>query len=210
MTAPVPAGSSRSPASDASRAARLGASARGGVDKVLPVLKKLVPIARRLGTVVRAYAGVAGAAVVIIAIALVLSGPVGWGQWVAVTVLVAILAVPVVMLWIFATALDEAVALPDRIRENPELLQGHAVEVADLVRESHARSRQRRWLVGLPGDLWKAGRLLLGAHRDLPEYGHAIRLISVPYLFATALAAVAALMEVLMAPVVVLLAVVLA
>lgn len=210
VTAPVPTGLSPTASPSPGRATRLGSSARAGVDKVLPILEKLVPIARRLGTVVRVYAALAGAAVVVIGLAVVLSGPVGWAQWAAVTVLVAVLAAPVVLLWIFARALDEAVALPERIRENPELMRGHAGEVAQLVRESHARSRQGRWIVGLPGDIWKAGRLLLDAHRDLPEYGHAIRLISIPYLLLTAAAAVMALVEMFLAPVVVLLALLLA
>lgn len=211
MASPLPGSPSLSAtAASVGTAARVSGFARDGVDKVLPVLRKVVPIAKRLGTVVRVYAALAAAATVVIVLAMVLSGPVGWVQWLAVLLLGALLALPSVVLWTFAKALDEVVALPQRLRENPDVMKAHANEVADLVRESHARSRSRRWLIGLPGDLWKGGKLLLQAHRDVPEYGHAIRLISVPYLIATGLAAVAALMEMFMAPVIVVLALLLA
>ena len=211
MASPLPGSPSLSAtAASVGTAARVSGFARDGVDKVLPVLRKVVPIAKRLGTVVRVYAALAAAATVVIVLAMVLSGPVGWVQWLAVLVLAGLLALPSVVLWTFAKALDEVVALPQRLRENPDVMKAHAGEVAELVRESHARSRHRRWLIGLPGDLWKGGKLLLQAHRDVPEYGHAIRLISVPYLIATGLAAVAALMEMFMAPVIVVLALLLA
>ena len=214
MASPLPGSGSLSSVSSTAAslgtAARVSGLARDGVDKVLPVLRKVVPIAKRLGTVVRVYAAMAAAATVVIVLAMVLSGPVGWAQWLAVLVLAGLLALPSVVLWTFARALDEVVALPARIRENPEVMMGHAAEVSDLVRESHARTRHRRWLIGLPSDLWKGGKLLLQAHHDLPEYGHAIRLISVPYLIATGLAALGALMEMFMAPVIVVLALLLA
>jgi hypothetical protein len=49
---------------------------------------------------------------------------------------------------------------------------------------------------GLPRDVWQAGKLLLAAHRDLPDYGVAMRLISPPFLVAVALSVPGSLVEV--------------
>lgn len=190
--------------------ARAGLAARSGVDKVLPVLQRLVPIAKRLSLVVRIYAAMSAVAALMIVAAGLVLGPEGWGQWLVVLLVAAIQLVPFALLWVFASALDEAVALPGRIRENPDLMKGHAGEVAELVRESQARARDRRWLIGLPGDVWRAGKLLISTHKDLPEYGKAIRLISIPFLFATALAAGMALFQIFTAPIVLFLAALLA
>jgi hypothetical protein len=46
----------------------------------------------------------------------------------------------------------------------------------------------------------RLGRLLLEAHRDVPGYGAILRLVSVPFLILALAAMAAAVMELLVAP----------
>ena len=58
-------------------------------------------------------------------------------------------------------------------------------------------------LTALPADLWRAGRLLLAAHDDLPGYGAVLALVSVPFLVASLAAAAVGIALIFLAPAVV-------
>ncbi len=186
---------------------RAEASQRGrqGADALLRALKKLLPIARRVEIAARVLAVASATAVVLVALALFIRGfPGDWLMWLVTVAVVAVLAAPPFVLWLFASALREALLLPERLRAEPDLVKGHAREIGALVRDSADRGRagKRHWLRGLPRDASRAAKLLLEAHRDLPDYGAAMRLISPPFLIMVALAVPFALAEVaLVAPV---------
>ena len=55
-------------------------------------------------------------------------------------------------------------------------------------------------LTSLPADLWRSGRLLLAARADLPGYGAALTLVSVPFLLASLAAASVGLVLIVSAP----------
>jgi hypothetical protein len=198
-----------------SRAAASGGQAvwRGGraavgssrsIASLLGVLQRLVPLAGRLVRGVRVLAISAAVSVAIIVLAPLL---LGWPSLLGAAglALVALVgaAVPVV-LWLFYDALVEVLALPGWLRASPEIVRNHGGELADLVVEARAASRQgRRRRVHVVRDGWRAGKLLLAAHAEVPGYGAALRLISIPFLAAVAVAVVGALVEITLAPVVV-------
>lgn len=163
---------------------------RRRLDQGYRALRGLVPLAARLVGLVRGFTvatAVAGA---------VLAAVVVWKLWpttvievVVVVVAVAALSAPVVVLWLFGSALAEAVDLPRRLAATPDAARGHGTEVAALLRD--AQGHQRRRLRTLPADLWRAGRLLLAANRDLPGYGSVLALVSPTFLLTSAAAALA-------------------
>jgi hypothetical protein len=169
----------------------------------LPVLRRLVPVAARMVTVVRVYTAVTAGAVVVVA------GVLAWRFWpssvvegAALFVLVALLAAPVLCLWLFGTALAEVVELPDKVGSVPSAARGHGAELAELVAESRKRDDHER-LRSIPGDAWRAGRLLLAVRSDIPGYGAVLTLVSPPFLVASAAsAAIAAWIIVLALPIV--------
>ncbi len=189
------------------RAVRAAALTRRRVDDALVVLSRLVPLARRISRAVLAYAVLVGiAAVAIVVTAVWTSWPLSATDGVVVLVLAAVLGAPAVVLFLFQRALDEVVRIPSQLGAMPDVARTHGTELAALLRDAQAR-RGRVRLVALPGDLWRAGRLLLAAHDDLPGYGAVLALMSVPFLLVALLAAVVGAFELMLAPVVVLVAV---
>jgi hypothetical protein len=176
------------------------AAAARRIDQGIGVLRSLVPLAHRLTRLVGIYTAVVGAAaLVIVATLLWRLRPASIEAWVAhVFVAVALLA-PVVVLWLFQRALAEVVELPQRLAAVPSLARDHGTELAGLVRDARGRDDGGH-LVSMPRDLWRAGRLLLAAHDDLPGYGAVLTLVSVPFLLVTAVSAVAGLVIVVSAP----------
>jgi hypothetical protein len=184
-------------------AVRAAAATRRRIDQGIAVLRRLVPLANRLSHGVRIYVALVGAAAATIATMLL------WRMWpssitdvIVLVVLLAWLAAPVLVLWLFHRALAEVVEIPARLAATPEVARAHGGELAALVRDAQGR-RGRVRLLSLPGDLWRAGRLLLAAHDDLPGYGAVLTLVSVPFLLASAAAAVVGLLEIVCAPAVV-------
>jgi hypothetical protein len=175
---------------------------------LLQVLQRLVPLARRLVSGVRWLAISAAVSVVIIVVVPLTAGWPGVMGGAALAVVALILAGAPVVLWLFHDALEEVLALPGWLRASPDIVRNHGRELADLVSESRAAGRSgRRARVHLVRDGWRAGRLLLETHAEVPGYGAALRLVSAPFLVAVALAVVGALVEISLAPVVVLVAV---
>jgi hypothetical protein len=196
-------GRTRAPLSAGGRAALSAERATtgdGDPATALPVLRRLVPLACRLVAGVRAFAVVAAVAVGVIVASL------GWVLWplelvdlVTLVLLLVVLAVAPVLVWLFAQALEEIVELPGRVSKLPTVLRSSQGELASLVSAASAR-RRAGGSRARPGDLWRAGRLLLRAHDALPGYGAVLAVVRVPFLIATAVAAVVCVALVLCAP----------
>ncbi len=160
---------------------------------LLMVLERLIPIARRVATGVRVLAWSCFVAVGVMAVALVVANPPHTAPPVILLLaFVAAFAVPGFILLLFHGALVEVLALPAWLRTSPELARTHGTELAKLAGWSAVpggpgtpRGRTRgRFL----RDSFRSGKLLLEAHGDLPEYGSMLRLVSVPFLLAVAIA----------------------
>lgn len=176
---------------------------RRGVDQGVEVLHRLVPIAARISRLVGVYVVLVGIASMVIVITLVARfWPTSLLEVLAHLVIAAALLAPVGMLWLFHGALAEALRIPQRLITMPDVARDHGSELAGLVRDSQLR-RERLKLTAAPGDLWRAGRLLLAAHDDLPDVGRLIALVSVPFLLASLVAAWVGLILIVVAPAVV-------
>lgn len=181
MSEPVPTGEPSAP-SGAGRSASARAGLAKGATAALTVLQKAVPIAARLVGVMNVYSWIViGATVVIVLLSGLILRPVTVGSVVPFLVFVVLLAIPGLSLRLFHGALVEVLAMPDFLRQSPDLVRNHGTELAQLVGQAASHSRDR--LTSVPGDIFKSGRLLMRAHGDLPEYGRMVRLINVPFLF---------------------------
>gem|GEM_PF-1660754 len=171
--------------------------ARARADQAFVVLSKLVPLAVRVVRLVRAYTvAVAVAAGVILLSAIWIVWPSSLADVAGLGVLVALLCVPIVVLWLFGSALREVVELPSHLGSVPDLAKAHGTELAGLVRTAQARENRTRVR---PGDAWRAGRLLLVARRDLPGYGAVLTLVSPAFLLVSLAAALAGVWFIVMA-----------
>jgi hypothetical protein len=90
--------------------------------------------------------------------------------------LAAAAAVPAVVLFLFSSALEEAAALPDRLRNAP-------AGAAELQRSLAQLSRSRRGGMLLP--LWRTGRAAAGARELVTPWAPLLPLVNVPFLVAT-------------------------
>jgi hypothetical protein len=175
-------------------------AARRRLDQGLAVLGRLLPIARRTSRLVGTYTALVGIAAATIVVTLLVRFPPGsLAELLAYLVLAAVVASPTVVLWLFHRALAGTVRIPARLASMPEVAREHGTELAGLLAEAQRR-RGRIRLASLPGDLWRAGRLLLAAHDDLPDYGAALSLISVPFLAGSLVAAIAGFWQIVLAP----------
>ncbi len=188
------------PSGATSRAFVDAATARAGQAgaAITAVLPKLIPLARRLVSFVRLviWASVVAAVVILLAV-LSLDVPRTVTPWVALLVMGAILVTPAIVLAMFRGALVEVLALPEWLRSSPDLVRQHGGELAGLVRQASGDDGARTRAGGF--GVFRAGRLLLQAHKDLPQYGGLLRLISVPFLFAVFVAFAAAWAEIVLA-----------
>jgi hypothetical protein len=91
-------------------------------------------------------------------------------------------AVPAVVLFLFSTALAEAAALPDRLRNAPAEAAQLQTSLAQL-----SRARRGRWL----GPLWRTGRAAAGARELVTPWAPLLPLVNVPFLVATLASALA-------------------
>jgi hypothetical protein len=150
---------------------------------------------------VRAFAVVSAAAVAVIV------ASIGWVLWplglldvLGLVLLLIVLAVAPLLVWLFAQALEEIVELPAKVSNLPAVLRSSQGELASLVGSAAAR-RRTGGAAAHPGDVWRAGRLLLRAHDALPGYGAVLAIVRVPFLIATAAAGLVCVALVLCAPV---------
>ena len=190
------------PSGASSRAFVDAATARAGQAgaAITAVLPKLIPLARRLVTVVRVVIGASVVATVVILLSVLsLDVPRTVGPWVFLTVAGGILLIPAIVLAVFRGALIEVLELPEWLRSSPDLVRQHGGELAGLVREANGEPTSRRRFRPAGFDVFRAGRLLLQAHRDLPQYGGLLKLMSLPFLFAVLVCFAAAWLEIVLA-----------
>jgi len=194
-------GRDRSAVAKADRSgARSSIAVRRRLDQGVTVLRSLVPLARRVSRIVGLYVVVVGAAAAtIVTVLLWRFWPGSFADVVAHLLVAACLFAPVVMLWLFHRALAEVLGIPAQLSAVPDVARDHGSELAALVRDSQLR-RGRLRLRSLPLDLWRAGRLLLAAHDDLPGYGAVLTLVNVPFLLASLASAIIGLVLILSAP----------
>jgi hypothetical protein len=171
------------------------------VSGLLAVLSRLVPLAGRMVRWVRGLALASAAAVAVIVLSAFVGGLPSVTVWTVVVLAAVVLGLVPVVLWLFADALADVLALPGWLRASPRIVRDHGAELADLMRQARPDGSGARWgRVHTVRDGWRAGRLLLEAHDEVPGYGAALRLISVPFLVAVALAALGAVAEIVLAP----------
>jgi hypothetical protein len=156
---------------------------------MISVLRRLIPVAKRLVGVVRVLsimAAVSAAVIVVCLIAIARDVPRTLASVLLGLVLVGLLLMPAVILRLFYKALREVLAMPDWLRLSPEIVRDHGAELSALVRDvagepgSESSDMKRRAFREVP----RAGKLLLEAHRDLPEYGSALRVVNPAFLFS--------------------------
>jgi membrane protein implicated in regulation of membrane protease activity len=137
---------------------------------------------------VRTLAFLASGAALVIAVTLYGDGASG------LEVLAMLVAIaPPVVLWLLWAALRELAELPERLRRLPETARERRVDVERLAADLRDPGRR---LVRLPGTLWRL-RVLAGAARDLvTPHAPLLPFLSVPFLTASALAALVAVAEV--------------
>lgn len=188
---------------DVTASARRRAQQAG--EKVMTVLPRLIPLACRVAAFIKVLAVVSLVAVAIIVLAVLsMDVPRTLGPWLLLLAMAAVLLFPPVVLWLFYRALEEVLELPNWLKSSPDLARQHGAELADLVRaargekvpslESGAPTRRQR----RGKDVWRSGRLLLEARKDLPGYGSVLRLISPPFLFLVLIAFAGAWTEILL------------
>jgi hypothetical protein len=200
VTSPRPA--SPRPSSSGS-GARLTAGAARGYGRAVELLDRLVPLAHRIHRTVLWFAVLVAACAAAVSVTfLVLDVPGTWWTWGLWLVLAVVLALPPTVLFLFARMLREALALPAKLRSLPEVGPAHAAELSRLASEAARREPGTR-LRSLPRDGWRAARLLLRAHDDVPYAGALLSIVRVPFLIAVGAAFVAGLAIVLITPMVI-------
>jgi hypothetical protein len=90
--------------------------------------------------------------------------------------LAVVAAVPAVVLFLFSTALAEAAALPERLRNAPADAAELQASLAQL-----SRARRGHWL----RPLWRTGRAAAGARELVTPWAPLLPLVNVPFLVAT-------------------------
>jgi hypothetical protein len=104
-------------------------------------------------------------------------------------------AVPPLVLGAFWLAVREVAELPARLRTLPETSREHAAELGRLAGDARSRGS---W-IRVPRLLWRFGFLAASARENLTPWAPLLPLLSLPFLLATALAAAGALLELLIA-----------
>jgi hypothetical protein len=150
---------------------------------------KVVGVAARA---FRLYAiALAVAAALILAAFVDDNAPDDGAEWLGLAVVAAVVAAPAVLVFLFSAALTSLAAFPERVRSAPGDLQGHGVEAQRLFARRGFGS-----LLLLPFRLLRLGS---GTRETLMPYAPLLPLVSVPFLAATGLAALAGLGVLLLA-----------
>jgi hypothetical protein len=146
-----------------------------------------VTIVAALARAVLRLAVMAGVAALLIAYSLSDDGLTG-GELLAIAALLA----PPVVLGVLWAALRELAELPERLRRLPETARGHGEDVRRLTEDLRTPGKR---LVGVPVTLWR----LRGAAELVRPHAAVLPFLSVPFLTVSALAAFAALVEIVIA-----------
>jgi hypothetical protein len=146
--------------------------------------------------VARTLALVAGGSAAVIAVYLLRDGVPGGGEERIELVVGLVLAtVPPLVLGAFWLAVREVAELPGRLRSLPETGRAQAAELGRLAGEARGRAGWFRF----PRLLWRFGFLVASARETLTPWAPLLPLVSVPFLLLTAVASVAALLELVIA-----------
>lgn len=137
---------------------------------------------------VRTLAFLASGAALVIAFALYDDGVSGTDVFAMLLVIA-----PPVMLWILWAALRELAELPDRLRRLPESARERQADLERLAREFREPARR---ITRLPGTLLRLRALVFAARDLLAPHAPLLPFLSLWFLTASALAAVAALVEI--------------
>jgi hypothetical protein len=137
----------------------------------------------------------AGAAAVIVLYVFRNGVPDGGEERVEAVVAVVLVALPPLVLGAFWLAVREVAELPDRLRALPETSRSQAWELGDIASEARGRGGWLRF----PRLLWRFGFLAASARETLTPWAPLLPLLSVPFLLATAAASVAAMLEMVIA-----------
>ncbi len=174
---------------------------RRSYDRAVDVLERLVPVARVLRGALFGYSLVVAGSVLAISIILIRRDVPGvWFTWLAFFVLVAVLALAPALLFVFVWMMAEVLELPGKLRALPDVGPARAVELAGLVREARrpvAPGAERPRSV--PGDIWRAGRLMMDLRQALPLPGPVMAIARWPLLIAVGVAMVAGFFEIVLA-----------
>ena len=165
------------------------------------VLERLVALAAGAAHATRIYAIVAAVAAAVIALFLFRDGvPDEQGELVANLVVVALAAVPPILLLLFAVSVQALADLPRRIRGVPREAGERAEELRRLG-ESARSARGRTSVVRVPLTLWQLVRLGGSSRELLTPYAGVVTLLRLPFLGWTLAAAAAAAVEIVVAAV---------
>jgi hypothetical protein len=171
--------------------------------RVVGALTAVAPLARTVGAAIRKIALVSFvAAAVIVAAVLAEDLPSSAGSIVLTLLLVAVLAVPGVVLLLFYAALTEVLELPARLRDLPRTGREHAAELARLEREARAAGRSPSARVPLA--LWRLVQFLRSSGWILRPHAPVLALLSPALLVGVLLSVLATGLLVLVALVAVL------
>jgi hypothetical protein len=172
------------------------------LERVVEVLSRIVPVAaavRRAALRVAVVGTVAGGLIVYAALRDGAPSE-ATGGWLAVVVVVALVAAPPFVVGTFWLLLGEVVGLPKRIRRMPGETRAHAEELARLAREARDPHRGRAW--HMPRLVWRSLRLTGASRELLTPYAPLLPLLSVTFLTAVAFAALGVIVELAVALVV--------
>lgn len=173
---------------------------RRNYDRAVDVLDRLVPIARALRGALLVYALLALAAVVAIMVLVYRrDAPEVWFTWGGFLLLAGVLALAPAVLLVFVWMLGEVLELPAKLRALPDVGPARAGELAELAREARRPDPPGERSRSVPGDLWRAVRLMLDLYGALPLPGPIAAILRWSLLVAVTVAAVAAFVEIVLA-----------
>jgi hypothetical protein len=157
-------------------------------------LERLVTLAAGAARATRTYATVAALAALVIGAFLFRDGlPDSADAWALTLVALAAAVAPPVVLFVLSEALRALSQLPRRIREMPSAARKQAAELERIVDEA---GRARGFgLLRVPVIVWRLLTLPAAAREVITPYAPVLPLVSPPFLLASAVAAAAALVE---------------
>ncbi len=152
----------------------------------------------RRWTVRLALAAAVAAAVIVYAV--VRDGYPDGGGAVLAAIAIGAAVLPPTLLAAFWLALGELIELPERIRRLPMEGREHGERLREVVDQARA-ARGRRF--SLPRTVWRLARISASARETLTPYAPLLPFLSVPFLFAVGAATIAAVLELFVAAVLV-------
>lgn len=162
-------------------------------ERATATLRRVLDIVARVvrGLSVLAKVAVASGALAWIAW-LIDAPPAEADEWIPRIVVLAVALAPAAILFLFLAGLRELLELPVRARALPADVRARAAEL----RERAGGSPEPRGLLGALVALFRLGRLVLGSREVLTPYAAVTAALRPAILFAALLAAVAAIVEI--------------